>query len=77
MTGSCAQLSENVQSMHGSLVRINTDYLVQIADLLNQMQLEAVDEAPAIPSAEADRNQKHDDSQTGKILHQLQSLLEQ
>ena len=27
-----------LESMHESLVRINTDYLVQIADILNQMQ---------------------------------------
>ena len=41
MTSACASLSNNVESMHSSLVRINTDYLVQIADILNQMQLEA------------------------------------
>ena len=41
MTGACGSLSQNVQSMHGSLVRINTDYLNQIADLLHQMQQEA------------------------------------
>jgi len=28
MTSACAQLSGNVQQMHGSLVRINTDYLM-------------------------------------------------
>jgi len=44
MTGACGSLSQNVQSMHGSLVRINTDYLNQIADLLHQMQQEAAQE---------------------------------
>lgn len=44
MTSACASLSTNVESMHSSLVRINTDYLVQIAELLNQMQLEVMED---------------------------------
>ena len=44
MTSACAHLSGNVQQMHGSLVRINTDYLTQIADTLHQMQLEAAND---------------------------------
>ena len=44
MTSACASLSGNVESMHDSLVRINTDYLTQIADTLHQMQQEAAGE---------------------------------
>ena len=39
MTSACASLSKNVESMHESLVRINTDYLTQISDQLNLMQV--------------------------------------
>ena len=38
MTAACASLSLNVESMHQSLIRINTDYLTEIADQLNLMQ---------------------------------------
>ena len=38
MTSACATLSQNVESMHQSLIRINTDYLTEIADQLNLMQ---------------------------------------
>ena len=38
MTSACGSLSENVESMHASLVEINTDQLTQIANLLNKVQ---------------------------------------
>lgn len=81
MTSACGSLSGNVQSMHGSLVRINTDYLVQIADILNQMQLESVEDqntTPAVAAKEKDEiKDSEQESQAGKIINQLREIVKQ
>ena len=83
MTDACGALSHNVQSMHGSLVRINTDYLVQIAEILNQMQLETVDQDEEISQKNTINNVVKDvaeaakeESKAGQIINQLKEILQ-
>ena len=52
-----------LESMHESLVRINTDYLVQIADILNQMQQASSASEETTQQSDVPTERQQDESQ--------------